>query len=342
MATYVVMTKLTSAGRKVVEGAPERVLAVKDRVRELGARITKQYAVLGEYDFVTFVEAPDNATLARISAELGALGTMRMTAYPTIEMDRFVKSLSWELYRTEPHRWQTSLWARAVRRVGRYWVATRHANQFCKPLTIEGQDNLKNFKGPAIVIANHSSHLDTPVILAALPERIKGRLLMGAAADKWYRRARKRHWWYSLFHGAFPIHRGGGTKQLEYPKSLFSRGWSILLFPEGTRSRSGQVARFRHGVTLMAMGAHVPVIPLYIEGLREIMPKGSRQPLRPGPVTARIGKPVSLEGVASAPEGTDMLENAMRALAGMAPHRAHPAMPPEAALAGGAARSAQG
>ena len=71
----------------------------------------------------------------------------------------------------------------------------------------------------------------------------------------------------------------------------------------------------------MAMQAKVPVIPVYIEGLRDVMPKGQRTP-RPAAVSARVGAPVSLEGVASVPEGTALLENAMRALAGMPPHHA--------------------
>jgi 1-acyl-sn-glycerol-3-phosphate acyltransferase len=172
-------------------------------------------------------------------------------------------------------------------------------------------------------------------VLSALPERLRGRTLVAAAADKFYGSRKKRTWWYSLFHGTFPVSRGGGTKQLEYPLSLFRRGWSILIYPEGGRSKSGQVQRFKHGVAIMAMQAKVPVIPVYIEGLRDVMPKGQRTP-QAAAVSGRIGAPVSLEGVASVPEGTAMLENAMRALAGMPPHRADaPAAQPAAASAPG-------
>jgi 1-acyl-sn-glycerol-3-phosphate acyltransferase len=82
----------------------------------------------------------------------------------------------------------------------------------------------------------------------------------------------------------------------------------------------------------MAMQAHVPVIPLYIEGLRDVMPKGARKP-RPASVSVRIGKPVSLEGVTSVSEGTTMLENAMRELAGVPPHHQHAPAPSEAVAA---------
>jgi len=339
MATYVVLTKLTAAGRKSIRQNPDRLAEVNAQVKRLGATIRQQFAVLGEYDFVTFVEAEDNAAVARIGVEISGLGTMKLLTYPAVEMDRFQKSLKIEPYRTEPHRWQTSPWARAVRRAGRYWVIDRHVRRYCRPLSIEGAEQLAGFKGGAIVIANHSSHFDTPVVLSALPGSIRAKTLVAAAADKFYAVRRKRTWWYSLFLNTFPVHRGGGVKQLEYPLALLRRGWSVLIYPEGGRSKSGQVQKFKHGPAIMAMQAGVPVIPVYIEGLREVMPKGQREP-RPAAVSARIGAPVSLAGVTSVPEATIMLEDAMRALAGIPAHRARAAegelaMAPSSAGGGG-------
>ncbi len=330
MGIYVVMTTLTPDGRKRLEKDPGRLAAVSREVERLGAKITNQYATLGEYDFVSFVEAPDNASIAQIGAEMAALGTMKHTTLPAIGMERFTKLLKIAPYRTEPHAWQTSAWARLARRAGRYWITDRHVKAYCQPLTIEGRENLKGFKGGAIVIANHSSHFDTPVSLATLPPSIRHKILVAAAADKFYGSRKKRTWWYSLFHGTFPVSRGGGTKQLEYPLSLLRRGWSILIYPEGGRSK-GAVQKFKHGPAIMAMQADVPVIPIYIEGLLNVMPKGARTP-RPAPVRARIGKPVSLRGVGSVPAATILLENAMRELAGMAPHRI-PSATPEGAPA---------
>ncbi len=320
MSTYVVFTKLRPQAHKNIDRNPDRLPEVDAQVRRLGGKITMQYATLGEYDFVTFIEAADNAAIASIGAEISTLGTIKHTTLPAIEMGRFEKLLKMQPYRTEPHRWQTAPWARAVRRAGRYWVTDRHVKRYCQPFTVEGAENLREHRGAAIIIANHSSHFDTPVVLSTLPERIRGKIVIAAAADKFYGSRKKRTWWYSLFHGTFPVARGGGTKQLEYPLSLFKRGWSILIYPEGGRSK-GAVQKFKHGVAIMAMQAGVPVIPVYIEGLRNVMPKGQREP-RPAAVTARIGKPISLRGVASVPEGTTMLENAMRELAGMPPHRA--------------------
>jgi 1-acyl-sn-glycerol-3-phosphate acyltransferase len=321
MAEYVVLTRLTPAGRTSIESNPNRLAEVSAQVRSLGAKITQQFAVLGEYDFVTFVEAADNAAVARIAAEISILGTVRLDVFPVLALDRFASLLRLQPYRTEPHRWQTAFWARVVRHAARYFASTTYVRRYCRPLTIEGLDNLRGFKGPAVVIANHSSHMDTPVVLSALPDSLASRMAIAAAADKFYASRRKWAWRYSLFLNTFPVHRGGGVKQLEYPLSLLRRGWSILIFPEGARSKTGRVARFRAGPSILATQAGVPVIPIYIEGLRDIMPKGQRAP-RPGPVTARIGRPVSVAGAASVAEATQLLEDAMRALAGVPPHRA--------------------
>ncbi len=238
-------------------------------------------------------------------------------------------------FRSEPHRWQTSPLARIARRIGRRWVITRHVEAFCQPLTVAGTEHFASVRGPAIIIANHSSHFDSPTVYAALPGRIRNKIAMAAAADKFYASRKKRIWWPSLFQGAFPVHRGGGTKQLEYPLALMKKGYSILIYPEGGRSKSGQIARFKAGPAIMAMGGKVPVIPIYMEGLRAIMPKGNTHP-KPGPVRVRIGKPLSLANASDVREATEMLENAMRELAGQAPHH-HPvpqAAAVEAELAG--------
>ena len=322
METYVVFTKLTPQGRKNLKADPDRLRVVTRQAEKLGAKIVQQYATVGQYDFVTMIEAEDNTTVQLIGAEISGLGTMKLLTFPAIKIDRFQQLLKIEPYRTEPHAWQTSWWARAVRRAGRPFTTTRYVRQYCKPLTVEGRENLAGFKGGAIIIANHSSHFDSPVVYSALPGRIANKLAMAAAADKFYASRKKRVWWPSLFQNAFPVHRGGGTKQLDYPKSLLKRGWSILIYPEGGRSKTGQFARFKAGPAIMAMQAHVPVIPIYMEGLRAIMPKGNRN-AQPGPAMARIGKPVSLEGVSSVSEATAMLENAMRELAGLPPHRAN-------------------
>ncbi|MCI0856224.1 MAG: 1-acyl-sn-glycerol-3-phosphate acyltransferase, partial [Chloroflexi bacterium] len=273
--------------------------------------------VLGDdHDFITFAEAPDNETAARISTEISSLGTVRLEVHPAIPLDRFSALLEIKSYRTEPHAWQTQLWARAARKIGRHWVMTRHVQEIAKPFSITGASALEGVRGPALIIANHTSHFDTPVVLTALPEQLRERTAVAAAADRFYRTSKKRTWWWSLFWNTFPIARGGGKKALDYPMELLEKGWSILIYPEGGRAKTGRLKRFHHGPTIMAMQGKVPIIPVFLEGLEAIMPRGTTTP-KPGPVNVRLGAPISLEGIESVPEGTAKLEAAMRELGGL-------------------------
>ena len=93
MALYIMMTNLTDEGRKTVKTNPQRIKEVNKEIETLGAKIISQYAVLGPYDFASIVEAPDNETIVRISAELGSRGTIKIMTLPAILIDDFISSL---------------------------------------------------------------------------------------------------------------------------------------------------------------------------------------------------------------------------------------------------------
>ena len=93
MATYVMLSNLTDEGAKTLMQNPSRLQEVNKEIEKLGAKVTAQYATLGPYDFVNIVEAPDNATIARVSATLGARGSVRLLTLPAIPVPEFLKSL---------------------------------------------------------------------------------------------------------------------------------------------------------------------------------------------------------------------------------------------------------
>lgn len=93
MATYIFLSSLTDEGRKTIKGRPDRIQEVNKEIEAMGAKVVDQYAVLGGYDFVSVVEAVDNETVARISVELGARGTIQITTLPAIPVPEFIERL---------------------------------------------------------------------------------------------------------------------------------------------------------------------------------------------------------------------------------------------------------
>jgi uncharacterized protein with GYD domain len=93
MATYILISTLTDEGRKTIKKNPERIQAVNLEIENMGAKVLAQYAVLGLYDFVNIVEAPDNETIGRISMNLASRGTVQIVTLAAIPIDRFIGTL---------------------------------------------------------------------------------------------------------------------------------------------------------------------------------------------------------------------------------------------------------
>ncbi len=93
MATYILLGTLTDEGRKTVKARPQRIQEVNREVESFGAKVIAQYAVLGPYDFVTVVQAPDNETIARISVEFGSRGTLGLMSLPAFDISVYVNHI---------------------------------------------------------------------------------------------------------------------------------------------------------------------------------------------------------------------------------------------------------
>ncbi len=93
MPTYVMLTNLTPDGVKTLKNNPARVGEVNKEVEQIGAKVVAQYATLGQYDFVTIVEAPDDKTMAKVSVELGSRGTMTSQTMAAMAAEEFATSL---------------------------------------------------------------------------------------------------------------------------------------------------------------------------------------------------------------------------------------------------------
>jgi 1-acyl-sn-glycerol-3-phosphate acyltransferase len=167
---------------------------------------------------------------------------------------------------------------------------------------VAGRTHLDDLTGPVVFVANHNSHMDTPVILRALPSRWRRRTAVAAAADYFYDK-RRNALSTSLAFGTVPLDRnsgsGVGPGQTAHLDRLIEDGGSLLVFPEGTRSRDGRVGRLRPGAALLAAKHQLPIVPIYVWGTGEAMPRGHRWMVfkagRPGPrhpLEIRFGKPI--------------------------------------------------
>ena len=161
----------------------------------------------------------------------------------------------------------------------------------CSPFRVEGRERLAAVEPPVLLVANHASHLDTPSILRALPHRLRTRVTVAAAADYFFS-APLPSLAMPLLLNAFPFSREGAVRaSLEHCGDLVDAGWSVLVYPEGTRSVTGALQPFRAGSGLLAAGLRVPVVPIAVRGTHALLPKGRGRPRR-GPVTVSFGYPI--------------------------------------------------
>ncbi len=212
-------------------------------------------------------------------------------------------------------KWNRSQWARLIRRLALPSVFLPLSKALARNTTVVGVGRLDLLTGPVIFAANHQSHLDTPLILASLPERWRYRIAVAMWKEYFDARfhpeqhTRPQRWktntLYSLLallFNAFPVPQtGSGTlESVRYMGELVEQGWSILIFPEGERTLTGAIGHFLPGVGMLASRLRCPVVPVRLSGVDSIWPRGASQPrLRIGSgaprVEVRFGAPTWAE-----------------------------------------------
>ena len=93
MSEFVVLSRLTAEGRKTLKNKPGRLKEVNKEIEKMGAKVVRQYALFGKYDFLTILEAPDNETVAKVMVELGSRGSLETTTLAAMDIDDFLGSL---------------------------------------------------------------------------------------------------------------------------------------------------------------------------------------------------------------------------------------------------------
>ena len=169
-------------------------------------------------------------------------------------------------------------------------------------------------KGTCVVVANHSSHLDAPLVMSGVPRYISRDLATGVAADYFFTTWHKKFFTQLMFN-AFPVDRRGEGANRGLSKKLLAAGVPLLLFPEGTRSKTGRMARFQVGAASLALSTQVPVVPVALIGAHEAMPRGANWPRRGRPpVVVAVGAPLRARGNEKADAFNERIEAAVRAL----------------------------
>jgi long-chain acyl-CoA synthetase len=171
--------------------------------------------------------------------------------------------------------------------------------------SVRGREHLRDMSGPALIIANHITFFDPAYVLEGLPVRFRRRMAVAMdgerlesmrnppAGTNWFIGLRDRiaYFLVLLIFNVFPLpRRAGFRKSFAFAGNLIDRGWNVLVFPEGERSRTMGMNPFRAGIGLLATRLGVPVIPMRLDGIAERRAAGKHR-ARPGQIKVSIGEP---------------------------------------------------
>jgi 1-acyl-sn-glycerol-3-phosphate acyltransferase len=218
--------------------------------------------------------------------------------------------------RYRSHRREGGLVESSVRLV--WWSVLRGIFRGWNRLNIIGREHLP-VEPPFVLVANHASHLDALLLTAALPLRWRDRTFAIAARDVFFENQAVAAFASTVIN-AFPVCRqaSGGHGLANFRQRMLAEACIFVLFPEGARTRDGDMHRFKPGVGMLVSGTSVPVVPCHIQGAFKAMPAHGWI-LRPTRLTIRLGPPQTFTELVNERSGWDRcaerLELAVKALA---------------------------
>lgn len=175
-----------------------------------------------------------------------------------------------------------------------WWGALRVVFLVWNRLRVTGRENLPA-SPPFVLIANHTSHLDAPLLASLLPAKWRDQVSPVAASDTFFEK-RPTAAFAAWFLNALAIRRRGtGAHDLEQMRERLQEDNAVfIIFPEGTRSRTGEMATFKSGIGRLVAESKVPVVPCHLEGCFRAWPPGGHF-VKPTRLGIKIGKPLTFE-----------------------------------------------
>ena len=285
----------------IAQYAPGRQVTPETTMEELGLSSLERVELLMalERRFGVTIDEGDYAECKTLS------DLKRLLSEPAIEGPSVQPA-------TEPvdfPAWNRTGWA--------YWIRRINLPLWILPLArvftwvrAEGLEHLRELEGPVIFAPNHQSHLDVPALMLALPAKWRYRLTPAMSKEFFDAHFHpQRHTLFERFTNGlnyylstlvfnafpFPQREAGARQTLRYAGELVNDGWCIVIFPEGRISDTGEIARFMPGVGMMASRLEVPVVPVRLVGLDNVLHR-TWQMARPGRVTVKFGPALRLEG----------------------------------------------
>jgi long-chain acyl-CoA synthetase len=256
-----------------------------------------------------------------------------VTQSTTIEqLERMLQSRAGERTQYVYPRWGQSRpihWLRALI----YYLMTWPATMILAKPEIRGREHLRGVKGPLLIVANHITETDIGFIQAALPARLRTNLavaMQGEMLNSMRNPPREwnpiRRWWEQLQYflvvalfNVFPLPQRSGFRQsFAYAGESVDRGYSVVVFPEGRRTTTGELSPFRTGIGLLYERLNLPVLPVHIDGLYELKLKNKKW-AAPGAVRVTIGTPIRFDPTISPEAVTRELQNEIAALKSFVP-----------------------
>lgn len=237
------------------------------------------------------------------------LNEARFTAATTVgELETMLRQPGAERTKFHYPRWAQAAWLAPIRFLAYYLLAWPATALLAHP-RVRGRERVRNVRPPVLIICNHVTYVDIGFVLFALPPHLRRKLAVAMEGERvaamrnpsrerglvmgWLDRIG--YWLMTALFGVFPLPaRAGFRRSFGFIGESVDRGYSVLVLPEGMRTRDGTLGPFRTGIGLLVNNLKLPVVPMRIDGLWEVKQAG-RRTAPPGAVRITVGVPVKFD-----------------------------------------------